>query len=60
MLSGKGQRLIVVHAGSAEIWIDGGALVFRQGQRKMILSMGAGQLDLRSRVSHSLIITLLP
>ena len=27
--SGKGQRLIVVHAGSAEGWIDGGALVFR-------------------------------
>ena len=26
----------------------------------MILSMGAGQLDLWSRVSHSLIITLLP
>ena len=29
MLSGKGQRLIVVHAGSVEGWIDGGALVFR-------------------------------
>ena len=27
--SGKGRRLIVVHAGSAEGWIDGGALVFR-------------------------------
>ena len=26
----------------------------------MILSMGAGQLDLWSRVSHSMIITLLP
>ena len=29
MPSGKGQRLIVVHAGSAEGWINGGALVFR-------------------------------
>ena len=30
------------------------------GRRKVILSMGAGQLDLWSRVSHSMIITLLP
>ena len=33
---------------------------FEYGWRKMILSMGAGQLDPWSRVSHSLIITLLP
>ena len=32
MPSGKGQTLIVVHAGGVEGWVDGAGLVLNQGE----------------------------
>ena len=37
--SGKGQRLIVVHTGGVEGWVDGAGLVFRSKRTQLAITM---------------------